>query len=289
LIPDRVKELYYTAKQAREVLGLNEHTFQSWVKSRKINRTVLPGHGQGVYLKSEINSKAAQIQSALFFDEAQDLEYRQATISDMDAENYLSYLIFGKRVVTPQAVELTRRLARISPESTYHLYDHHLRDYPQHDHIELAASLNIVPLNHDAITEFIAGKRGWLFGEEAIEKFAPGKPLECIVIDFLSNPCVPPEQRKNYAKRLLMKFFCDTLRKWGENGVEIAKIYSNGGTPEGKRLLETAGGKVINVATHELHPHIQRTIYEIDIASSTKSFLRPYKAALASWRTQHQS
>src|SRR5439155_1484161 len=128
---DRVKELYYTAKQARDILGLNENTFQTWVKTKRVNRTVLSGHGQGLYLRSEIDSKAAQIQAALFFDESQDLEYRQATISDMDAENQLSYLIFGKRAVTPQAVELTRRLARISPESTYHLYDHHLRGNPQ--------------------------------------------------------------------------------------------------------------------------------------------------------------
>jgi len=284
---DRVKELYYTARQARDVLGLNEHTFQTWVKTKKVNRTVLPGHGQGLYLRNEIDSKAAQIQAALFFDESQDLEYRQATISDMDAENQLSYLIFGKRAVTPQAVELTRRLARISPESTYHLYDHHLRDYPHHDVTELAASINIVPLNGQAITEFIAGKRGWLFGEESIEKFEPGKPLECIIIDFISNPCVPPAQRNNYGKMLLMKFFGTTLQQWGERGIEISKIYANGGTEIGKKLLEKAGGKVINVASHELHPRVKRTIYEIDITSSTKHFIHPYKKALEKWKEEH--
>src|SRR5580765_2768471 len=171
---DRMRELYYTAAEARAVLGLNENTFQNWVKSGRINRTMLPGRGQGVYLKAEVDRKARQIEAALFFDDAKDLEYKQATVSDMDAENHLAYLVLGKRAVTPQSVEHTRRLARISPESTYHLYDRGM----------LAASINFVPLRHEAIIEFINGKRGWLFGPEAIEKFEPGKPLECIIIDF---------------------------------------------------------------------------------------------------------
>ena len=192
----------------------------------------------------------------------------------MDAENHLSYLIFGKRAVTPHAIELTRRLAKLSPESTYHLYDRG----------ELAASINFVPLNHSAIIEFIAGKRGWLFGTESIEKFEPVKPLECIIIDFISNPCVPPEQRSNYGKMLLMKFLGTTLQQWGERGIEITKIYANGGTDIGKKLLTKAGGKVVNIASHELHPDTKRTIYEIDIASSDKLIFMPYKAALERWQ-----
>jgi hypothetical protein len=275
-----IHDSYYTAAEARKALGLNDNTFQTWIKTGRIKRTMLPGHGKGVYLKSEIDAKVAQIQTALFFDEAKDLDYRQASISDMDAENQLAYLVFGKTAIRPQAIEATRRLARISPESTYHLYDRNLQSCGG-----LAASINIVPLNHDAIIEFIAGKRGWLFGAESIEKFEPGKPLECIIIDFMSNPCVPPEQRKHsYSKMLLMKFIGITLQKWGESGVDIVKIYSNGGTPDGVNLLETAGGKVINVATHELYPRKKRTIYEVDVTSSTKPFLKPYKRALERWK-----
>jgi hypothetical protein len=277
-----INESYYTAAEARKALGLNDNTFQTWVKTKRINRIMLPGHGKGVYLKSEIDGKVAQIQAALFFDEAKNLKYRQATISDMDAENQLSHLVFGKSAVTPQAIELTRRLARVSPESTYHLYDRNLSSCSG-----LAASINFVPLNHDAIIEFIAGKRGWLFGEESIGKFEAGKPLECIIIDFLSNPCVPPEQRTTYAQTLLMKFIGITLQQWGEKGVEIAKIYANGGTREGMKLLETAGGKVINVATHELYPKRKRTIYEVDVTASDKQFLQPYKRALERWKQQH--
>ncbi|HEX3642928.1 MAG TPA: hypothetical protein VHV10_16715 [Ktedonobacteraceae bacterium] len=278
-----VKDLYYTAAQARAVLGLNDNTFHTWVKTGRVNRIMLPGHGKGVYLKSEIDSKLAQIQAALFFEESRDFEYRQATISDMDAENQLAHLVFGKLAVTPQAIEHTRRLARISPESTYHLYDKKLSNCGS-----LAASINFVPLTHGATLEFIAGKRGWLFGEESITRFEPGGPLECIIIDFMSNPCVPPDRRTNYAKVLLMRFVGITLQKWGEKGVEIAKIYANGGTPDGMKLLETAGGKVINIVPSEINPKAKRTIYEVDVSTSQKHFLQPYKKAYAEWQKLHK-
>ena len=61
---DRVSEAYYTAREARAVLGLNEHTFQTWVKTGRITRTKLPGMGQGVYLKREIDRKARLLESA---------------------------------------------------------------------------------------------------------------------------------------------------------------------------------------------------------------------------------
>src|SRR5437763_11170435 len=90
---DRVSELYYTAREARAVLGLNEHTFQTWVKSGKIARTKLPGMGQGVYLKREIDKKARLIEAAMFLDTTKDLEYKPATALEVDAETHLAHLI----------------------------------------------------------------------------------------------------------------------------------------------------------------------------------------------------
>jgi hypothetical protein len=276
---DRARDMYYTAAEARAVLGLNENTFQTWVKTGRINRTMLPGRGQGVYRRAEIDRKARSIEAAMFFDETKDLSFRKATVSDMDAENHLAYLIFGKRAISPQSVEACRRLARISPESVYHLYD---RD-------SLVASIDIVPLKHDAIIEFINGKRGWLLAEpKRIEQFKAGKPLECVIIDFMTTPTVPPEQRSIYAEQLLFRIL-DVLQEWGEKGVEITKIYTSGGTEAGHRLMRSAGAKIINESQHEIHKHVKRTIYELDIATSTKHFLQPYKRALAEWKRDHTS
>src|SRR5713226_7034250 len=181
---DRVSEVYYTAREARAVLGLNEHTFQSWVKAGKITRTKLPGLGQGVYLKRDIDRKARLIESAMFLDTSKDLEFRAATPQEIEAETHLAHLIYGKRVLKPEAQRARRQLVEINPESTWLLYD---RDM-------LAASINIVPLTHEAIEEFKQGVRGWIFvGREQVKQFAPGEPLEVIIIDLMTTPAVPPE------------------------------------------------------------------------------------------------
>src|SRR5438270_7605341 len=99
---DRVSELYYTAREARAVLGLNEHTFQTWVKAGKIPRVKLPGMGQHVYPKREIDRKARLLESAMFLDTSKDLEFKAATPREIDAETHLAHLIYGKRVLRPE-------------------------------------------------------------------------------------------------------------------------------------------------------------------------------------------
>src|SRR6266566_1620472 len=55
-----LSELYYTAAEARQVLGVTEHSFQYQVKSGKIKKTLLPGKKQGSYLKEDIHRIAAK-------------------------------------------------------------------------------------------------------------------------------------------------------------------------------------------------------------------------------------
>src|SRR5436309_15001795 len=106
---DRVSEAYYTAREARAVLGLNEHTFQTWVKSGKITRTKLPGMGQGVYLKREIDRKAHLIESAMFLDVSSAVEFKTATPKEVNAEIHLAHLVYGKRVLKPEAQRAPER------------------------------------------------------------------------------------------------------------------------------------------------------------------------------------
>ena len=273
---DMIDSLYYTASEARKLLGLTEHSFQYWVKVGKINKTILPPKRQGSYLKSEIDRKKVLLERSLFFADIKDIEFKRAEEKDMYAECRLSSLVFGKSALSPEAISVAQRLPRISPESTWHLYS---RDM-------LAASINFVPLTERAVEEFKLGKRGWLFDADDIVPFVSGTPLNCIIIDFIATPTVPPETRHEYAMRLLSNFL-DQLEIWGKRGVDIKRVYANGGTEIGKRLLEKAGGSVIHIAKSEINPKHIRTIYEIDIESSSKVFLRPYKRALNEWKEQN--
>ena len=270
---DRVSELYYTAREARAVLGLNEHTFQTWVKSGKISRTKLPGMGQGVYLKREIDKKARLIEAAMFLDTTKDLEYKPATAPEVDAETHLAHLIYGKRVLKPEAQRLRRQLVEINPEATWYLYD---RDM-------LAASINIVPVTHEAIEDFKQGVRGWLFvGSGQVKQFAPGEPLEVIVIDLMTTPTVPPEKRNFYAQAILRDLATTTLRQWGARGVHIASLYACGNTDAGRKLLRNQWFTELG------EPVPGRVIFELpDVLHSDLLLLQPYQEAFAEWKSEH--
>lgn len=268
---DNISDLYYTAAQARAVLGLNEHTFQSWIKAGKISRTRLPGMGHGFYLKRDIDRKAHLIESAMFLDTTKDLEFKAATVHEVEAEIHLAHLIYGKRVLLPEARRARKQLVEANPEATWLLYDREI----------LAASLNIVPVDHQAIEEFKHGKRGWLFmGTHHIKQFISGEPLECIIIDFMTTPTVPPEKRNFYGQVLLRELATTTLRQWGLRGVDIRKVYVCGSTDEGRKLLRKRWFTELG----EPVPH--RVIFELEVQSASEDFdlLKPYREALNEWK-----
>lgn len=262
---DRVSEVYYSAREARAVLGLNEHTFQSWVKAGKITRTKLPGMGQGVYLKREIDRKAHLIDSAMFLDTSKDLEFKAATVQEVDAEIHLAHLIYGKRALKPEAQRARKQLVETNPECSWYLYDREI----------LAASLNIVPLDTEAIEEFKQGKRGWLFvGTEHIQQYESGQPLDIIVIDFMTTPAVPPEKRNFYGQALLRELANTTLRQWGLRSIEIRNLYACGSTEAGRKLLRNRWFTELG------EPVPGRVIFELpDVLHSDFHLLKPYQEA----------
>ncbi len=261
---DRITELYYSAKEARDVLGLNEHTFQTWVKAGKITRTKIPGMGQGMYLRRDIDRKAQLIASALFLDTTQDLDFHAATVQEVDAETHLAHLIYGKRVLRPEAQRARKQLVATNPESTWLLYDREL----------LAASINIVPVDAEAIEQFKQGVRGWLFVPSHIKQFAPGELLDVIVIDLMTTPTVPPEKRHFYALAILKELANTALRQWGVRGVEMRNLYACGSTDAGRKLLRNKWFTELG------EPVPGRVIFELlDVLHSDFHLLRPYQEA----------
>jgi hypothetical protein len=229
--------------------------------------------GHGVYSKVEIDRKARLIEAAMFLD-TKELEYKAATPQEVDAETHLAHLIYGRRVLTPEAQRLRRQLVEINPESTWLLYD---RDI-------LAASINIVPLMHTAIEEFKQGVRGWLFvGREQVKQFVPSEPLEVIVIDLMTTPAVPPEKRNFYAQALLRELALTTLRQWGARGVEIQDLYACGSTDAGRKLLRNRWFRELG------EPVPGRVIFELpDVLHSDFHLLKPYQEAFAEWQASQR-
>ncbi|MBV9691426.1 MAG: hypothetical protein JO202_17130 [Ktedonobacteraceae bacterium] len=269
---EHLSQHYYTAQQAQAVLGMDRNTFNNRVRKGLIKRTVLEGLGEyGMYEKEHIHDLAAAIEALLVAAQTRKYIYRKAEISDLDALNYLAYLHFGEGAITSECKAARQKYLEVNPNSTYCLFNFE----------KLLASIDVVPLGHPAILAFREGKRGWQFPDEMIEQFEPGHPLELIIIDMLVTPNVPPQIREIYAGSLL-HHLSQTFRDWGSRGVEFQTIDACGGTDLGRKILESAGFTYCGEKQRNRH------MYHLEIGESDLMLLRPYKRALAQWRSQQE-
>lgn len=62
---EKLSSVYYTAAEARQVLGLSEDAFHGYVRTGKVRKYMLPGKRQGRYLKKEIDALAASINGTI--------------------------------------------------------------------------------------------------------------------------------------------------------------------------------------------------------------------------------
>lgn len=269
-LDERLSKIYYTAAQARTVLGLDKDTFNYWVKIGKIQKRTIAG-SHGLYARKDIDTLAADIEAILMMDAPEPLTFRRATLEDLEKEDILAHLVFGQPAITPEIRQARRAYLQKNKDSFWHLYDQE----------RLVSFINIVPLRQAAYEAFRHGQRGWTFDLEDIEQFAPGHPLQCIIIDFVTTPTVPPRKRKQYAARVISELG-KTLIRWGEMGIEITHVAAASATETGQAILQNAGFRVVGDSGHG------RLIYELDVLSSEAKMLRGYKSSLEEWRAvQH--
>ena len=263
---ERISDLYYTATQARQKLGMTKDAFNHYVRTNVIKKTTLIGN-HGYYEKRMIDTMALSIAATMLTAQSSDLRFEKATLETQGDEFKLAMLNFGER--TQQFNEKRIELLKKNPDMSYYLYDGKF----------MVASINSVPLQHEGILKFKNGERGWLLGEY-VEQYVAGKPLELIIIDCMTTPLAPNNKRKQYAQRLFAEL-ADLLASWASRGIEIASIYACGGTPDGRQILESAK------FTYLGEPRANRHIYELDIVTSGMKLLKPYKDAYNTWKRVH--
>ncbi len=267
---DKIKALYYTAAEARKILDLTDDRFQYWVRVGRIEKVRLPGRKQYLYPRRQVDHLAKKIEAAILAEEQEGLEYRKASLKNLEGEYQLSYLLFGKGAHT---VEVRENFMKRNPDIDYHLYDQD----------ELVAFINVIPFQHETIVQFITGqKRGRELDPNTIEVFAPNKPLECIIMEMATTPTVPPGRRSIYGEQLLLGF-SETLREWGEQGVILTKLYATSSTQSGIRILKTANFQEIADLGKG------RLAFELDTSTSNAKILKGYKEALGQWKKEQDA
>ena len=260
-------EVYYTAAEARKVLGVDEETFQYWGRNGRVNRTYLPNRKQPVYSKKEINRLTTRINATIIAEYPETEAFRKATLDDLEKEADLAVLVFGSRA---HAIEARKSFLEKNPDISYHLYDQN----------ELVAYINIVPLKHQAIENFLQAKLlAWDINIDDIEPLTSDHPLECLIIDMVTTPKVQPMKRSAYGARLLSGLL-QTLAEAGKQGIEITKVYAASDTDTGIRILRNAS------FTELYQARKGRISFELDINKSDEKILLEYKEALQTYKTQ---
>ncbi len=262
---EHLPDLYYTTEQARKKLGMTKDAFNHYVRTGVIKKTTIVGK-HGHFMKRDIDMLAMSIASAMIAAQSPDLQFRKATLDQLEEEIKLAVQNYGERTVAFN--EQRRQFLQANPDMSYYLYDGKF----------MVASINILPLAHKGILKFCQGERGWNLGEY-IEQFEPGKPLEVIIIDMLTTPLVPPSRRSSYALHLLFGL-ARLLEQWGKQGIDIIKVYGCGSTLDGIRNLESAG------FTRLGEPVVRRVMYELDIATSDLHLIQAYKEAITEYQAK---
>lgn len=264
-------EFYYTAAEARKVLGVDQDTFQYWGKSERIRRIHLPGRKQAVYSKKEIDTMARKIEAVTLTEKTEGLEFRKATVSDLEEEYRLARVIFGRNADTPEIRKGKQLFLAKNPNINYHLYDHG----------NFVGCVHIVPLRHEAIMTLLRERiPAWTLDPSNIRQFTPQEPIECFLLDMLTTPGVEPNKRSFYAGRMLVHL-AEVMEEWGRQGVQITKLYSMSRTPSGIRILKSAGFSILD------EQEDGRITFELDISTSDERLLKGYKEALRQRKQQN--
>src|SRR5712691_11839926 len=267
-LDEEIAKYYYSAKEAQKKLGMNRDRFNYILRTRHIERVPFLG-GYGYYKKSDIDKLADEIDTFLQLGEKVHLQYRHATLDDLDAEIDLAALNFGrKRAEATRGAR--RRYLETNPEITHYLYSNE----------RMVAAINLIPLSHEAILEFREGQRGWFFSTDQIGQFEPDRRLECIIIDMMTTTKVTLDQRHRYASYLLRDLGQITLIEWAKRGVGIMTVDACAGTEDGERILRRAGFEFLGKRD-------ERDIYHLDIDKSDLPFIKAYKEALTEWKHHH--
>ena len=111
---------YYTAQEAQRKLGMTRDMFNNHVKQGTIKKTTFVGT-HGYYKKTEIDTLAEKIEALLLTARDQDLEYKTATLDDLDAEIDLAALNFGRKRAEATR-EARAKYLQTNSEITHYLF-----------------------------------------------------------------------------------------------------------------------------------------------------------------------
>jgi hypothetical protein len=222
---------YYTAREARDVLGLNENTFQTWIKTGKIPRTKLRGMRRGVYAKRDIDALSRAMNMAI--EPYERMVFSKSTPGDQEEEMYIGIRCFGGEFIT----SLPERIG-FQQKSEFTFYslkvDGHVVGY-----------ISMFHLPPTFLDDLLTGKRIERdITLKEVLKFPRLEPFDIYIGVLAVDPNLSAHERHLYAG-IIVSRFANLILHLRDNGYLIRTVYVVSATKEGDNLIRKVGFRLI--------------------------------------------
>ncbi len=254
-------EHYYSAREARQQLGINVGTFYYLIDTGRIKRLTPPGKKQGFYSKHQIARLAKERLKGLTDEEESGTTFRKASMDDIQEEYELATLV------------LNGSAGYSMPAYTAWLGKNPDTNFIVRDQGRLVAYMHVLPVKQETIKRWMKGEiREWEIGAGDVLPYTPGNPVACIIMGIITTPDVDKRKRRRYGARLI-RGFLHFLHDLAGRGITITRFYAIGATPEGIAILRQA--------EFEERAHLgKRVVFELNPLTSETRVLKAYKAVL---------
>jgi hypothetical protein len=260
---------YYTAKEARELLGMTHSALLNQVVAGNLQRIIPPGRRQGVYLKEEVDQLKREMDSWLINRRATKKEparFVKATIDDMPDAVALADAVFGSHLTIP----LKKRIEWLKKNPDI--------DYLLKQEGQIVGYFSLAPLRSDTIEDLLNQRRyASDLTARDILPYEPGVPVELYGLAIGVRPGVSLSQKREWGMALILGAR-QVLLDLGKRGVVIARIWAHSSKPDGIRLMRHAGF----TETVSTVPGMRDFLIEVE--PSGLPFLLEYKEALTSYQ-----
>lgn len=257
----------YSAKEAMEKLGITQGQFQNLVRQGRLKRVLPPGRTRGVYSKKEVDELALAME--IFTMQFGDDEIRQTTPADLEEEWNIAAELFG-RTTTP--VENRLVWLKASPDIMLDVYRSG----------EMMGYIKMAPLKKDAIWAIMRHEKvGADMTPKDFEKYTDKHPIDLFIFGIGVRRTLSREESAKYASFLISRAIT-ILEEKAMQGVEINGMYTTSYTPYGISICQRAGFKELEWSTKKLKS------FELIVAESDSILVRPYKAAITTWKAQQR-
>lgn len=263
----------YTAKEARNRLGVGEDKFQYMVKKGQVRKVILPGRKYGMYSRPEIDELAAELngpeQQIVEDEDLEKIFFRRASVADISEMHSLGVRSMSQSGIAFQVLPRTRTLEEWL-NNPFSEVGHVLLNRR-----DIIGYIIMLPLTHEQIMQIMT--REINIEELKIRSLASlesGEPIDLFLVAIITDP-----SKKNagaYLIRNMLKFF-HTL---GKQGIEIEGIYVPVYSLESRALC-------LRIGMHEMtlpREPWSWIPFEMKVKETTNMYTRKYLQALKRYK-----